>query len=54
VNKKADLRIAILGWGSLIWNKRPEFDDCMGNGRMTARYSNWNSPAYLPKAGKAH
>jgi hypothetical protein len=21
------LRIAILGWGSLIWDKRPEFDD---------------------------
>src|SRR5690242_8094991 len=25
--KKADLRIAILGWGSLIWDKRPEFDE---------------------------
>ncbi|WP_457663205.1 hypothetical protein [Sinorhizobium medicae] len=27
MNKKADLRIAILGWGSLIWDKRPEFDE---------------------------
>lgn len=21
-------RIAILGWGSLLWDRRPEFDDC--------------------------
>ncbi|MHC2302867.1 hypothetical protein [Rhizobium mongolense] len=24
--KKVALRIAILGWGSLIWDQRPEFD----------------------------
>ncbi|RFC63902.1 hypothetical protein [Mesorhizobium denitrificans] len=30
MTKKADLHIAILGWGSLIWDKRPEFDDLHG------------------------
>ncbi|KAB1085070.1 hypothetical protein F4V91_00630 [Neorhizobium galegae] len=30
MNKKTDPRIAILGWGSLIWDKRPEFDDKHG------------------------
>lgn len=26
-------RIAILGWGSLIWDKRPEFDETCPLGR---------------------
>jgi hypothetical protein len=30
MNKKADMRIAVLGWGSLIWDKRPEFDEKHG------------------------
>lgn len=30
MNKKAELRIAILGWGSLIWDTRPEFDEKHG------------------------
>lgn len=24
------MKIAILGWGSLIWDKRPDFDDRHG------------------------
>lgn len=29
-NKTAPLRIALLGWGSLIWDKRPDFDKYHG------------------------
>lgn len=45
-------RIAILGWGSLIWDKRPEFDEKHAPGKMMARHLNWNSRVFpIPEKG---
>ncbi|CAH2405741.1 hypothetical protein MES5069_490044 [Mesorhizobium escarrei] len=45
-------RIAILGWGPLIWDKRPEFDEKHAPWKMMARHLNWNSRVFpIPEKG---
>ena len=42
------MRIAILGWGSLIWDKRPEFDEWQyfAHARLVATFEH-NMPSPL-------